>query len=218
MRDNRKRDLKIGAFFLAGVVAVLVVLEFAGSLPFLSDYRQLGIYFDSAPGLERGAFVKMEGVRVGNVTNIGFSEDGSKIKVSARVQKDIPLTENTEATIRLGSLLGTGYINLSLDSSGGEPLPPDAALQGSSPHDFDKIIQSAGKFLSSASDAAARLDSILTKVDEGRGSIGKLVNDEDLYDAAKDTIIKANTSLDTIEDLAPVSFIATVIGVAGTFY
>lgn len=218
MRDSRKRDLKIGAFFLAGAAAVLVVLEFAGSLPFLSDYRQLGIYFDSAPGLEKGAFVKMEGVRVGNVTKIGFSEDGSKIKVSARVQKDIPLTADTEASIRLGSLLGTGYINLSLATPGGEPLPPGVSINGRTPHDFDKLIRNAGEFLSSASDAAARLDSILTKVDEGRGSIGKLVNDEDLYAAAKDTILKANTSLDTIEDLAPVSFIATVIGVAGTFY
>lgn len=218
MTDNRKRDLKIGAFFLAGVAAVLVVLEFAGSIPFFSNYREVGIYFDSAPGLEKGAFVKMEGVRVGNVAGIGFSEDGSKIKVSARVRKDVPLTENTVASIRLGSLLGSGYINLSLDPSGGKPLDPGVSIYGETPHDFDKIIQNAGDFLVSASGAAERLNSILTKVDEGRGSIGKLVNDEDLYAAAKDTIIKANTSLDTIEDLAPVSFLATVIGVAGTFY
>lgn len=218
VKEGRKRDIKIGAFFLIGVAAVLLVIEFAGSIPFLSSHREVSIYFDSAAGLEKGTLVKMEGIRIGNVTDIGFSEDGSKIKVKSRVRKDIPVNTDTVASIRLSSLLGASYINLSLGAPEGTPLPQGASLYGETPQNFDKIIQDMGRFLGFASDAAARLDSILTKVDEGRGSVGKLVNEEDLYIAARDTITKVNTSLDTIEDLAPVSFIATVLGVAGTFY
>ncbi len=210
--------MKVGGFFLAGILALLFALELTGFMPFTSGYRDLSIYFDSVAGLEEGSFVKMEGVRVGNVKSIGFSESGDKIDVRVRLRKNIPLNENTVASIRLGSLLGTSYINLSLGDLSGLPLGPGVSLHGKNPRDFDKIIEDAGEFMSEASQVAARLNSILTKVDEGDGTIGKLVNEEDLYIAAKDTILKANTSLDTIEDLAPVSFIATVLGVAGTFY
>lgn len=217
MKGGRK-SLKTGAFFLTGILAVLVVLEFAGSLPFFSSYKNLNIYFESASGLNEGTLVKMEGVRVGNVKEIKFSEDGERIKVVARIAKNTPVTTDTVASIRLVSFLGSGYINLSLPSGSGEMLVSGDSLDGKKPHNFDGIIDDAGKFLSEASSAAARLDSILEKIDEGEGAIGKLVNEDDLYHAAKDTILKANTSLDTIEDLAPVSFIATVLGVAGTFY
>ncbi|QMU56495.1 MAG: MCE family protein [Candidatus Mycalebacterium zealandia] len=214
----KKRDLQIGGFFLAGILAIMVVLEFAGSSSFLSGYRNLDVYFDSVSGLEEGSLVKMEGVRVGNVRSIGFSSDGGRIKVSVRVRKDIPLNTNTVATVRLSSLLGTSYVNLSLGSPQGRALASGESLDGKTPHDFDKIIQDAGEFLDEAAQAATRLNSILTKVDKGEGSVGKIINEEDLYEAAQEMIFKANTSLDTIEDLAPVSFIAAVLGVAGTFY
>ncbi|WP_462137323.1 MlaD family protein [Candidatus Mycalebacterium sp.] len=217
MRGLKKRDLQIGGFFLAGILAIVVVLEFAGSSSFLSGHKNLDVYFDSVSGLEEGSLVKMEGVRVGNVRSIGFSSDGGRIKVGVRVRKDIPLNTNTVATVRLSSLLGTSYINLSIGAQG-RALASGDFLDGETPHDFDKIIQDAGEFLDEAAQAAARLNSILTKVDKGEGSVGKIINEEDLYVAAQEMILKANTSLDTIEDLAPVSFIATVLGVAGTFY
>ncbi len=218
LKDGVRKELKIGAFFLAGVLAVLVVLEFAGTLPFFSNYKDLNIYFDSVAGLEEGALVKMEGVRVGSVKSIGFSKSGDRIKVKVGLKREVPLKKNTVASIRLGSLLGTSYINLSIGGASSPSLPPGVSINGNSPHDFDKIIQDAGEFIKVASSAAARLNSILTKVDEGNGTVGRLINEDDLYLAVQDTVLKAHASLDTIEDLAPVSFIATVLGVAGTFY
>lgn len=218
MSKGKGKELKIGAFFLVGVFAVLAVLEFVGSPSFASGSREVSIYFDSVAGLEEGALVKMEGVRVGNVRSIGFSEDGRGIKVRVAVRKDAPLTEDSVASVKLSSLLGSSYVNLSIGDPDSPPLPHGASINGDAPHDFDKIIQDAGELMESASMAVARLNSILKKVDEGEGAVGKLVNEDDLYVAAKDAILKAHTSLDTIEDLAPVSFIATVLGVAGTFY
>ncbi len=218
MKEARKRELKIGAFFLAGVFAVLIVLEFAGSVPFISNQRSLNIYFDSVSGLEEGAFVKMEGVRVGNIKNIDFAEDGKRIKVTVAVRTDVALRKDTVASVRLSSLLGTSYINLSIGSPDSPLLPPGYAIEGESSYDVDKIIQDAGMLMSEASQAAVRLNSILTKIDDGKGSVGKIVNEDDLYFAAKDVVAKADKSLDTIEDLAPVSFIVSVFGIAATFY
>lgn len=218
LKELKKRDLRIGGFFLAGVLAILIVLEFAGSSSFLSGYRNLDIYFDSVSGLEDGSLVKMEGVRVGNVRSIGFSSDGGRIKVGVRVRKDAPLNTDTVATVRLSSLLGTSYVNLSIGAPGAPALAHGASMEGKAPHDLDKIIQDTGDFLEEAARAAARLNSILAKVDKGEGSVGRIINEEDLYVAAQDMILKANASLDSIEDLAPVSFIATILGVAGTFY
>lgn len=217
MNKSRKKELKLGVFLLVGVLAVLAVLEFGNTLPFISNNRHISIYFDSAAGLEEGTLVKMEGVRIGNVESIGFSEGGDKIKVKIGIRKDAPVREGTVASIRLSSLLGTNYINLSIADPSSNPLPDPVSLNGKSPYDFDKIIQDAEVLMSEASQAAARLNSILAKVDKGEGTVGKLVNEDNLYLSAKDALLKANTSLDTIEDLAPVSFIASALGVAAAF-
>ena len=51
------------------------------------------------------------------------------------------------------------------------------------------------------------LNSILMKVNQGNGTIGKLVNDQDFYKNAKLSMQKLDKAADGLEDTGPLSVI-----------
>ena len=53
------------------------------------------------------------------------------------------------------------------------------------------------------------LSQILQKVNQGQGTIGKLVNDQEFYKNAKLTLQKVDKAADSLEDQGPL----TVIGI-----
>lgn len=68
-----------------------------------------------------------------------------------------------------------------------------------------------------ATEAATELNEILKKVNSGEGTLGKLVNDDSLYYDAKDTVIKVEKGVDTLEDLAPLGTLGAIFGVLTVF-
>ena len=58
---------------------------------------------------------------------------------------------------------------------------------------------------------------MLKKINDGQGTIGKLVNDDSLYIDAKDTLKKVDRSIDMVEDLAPLGIISTAFGIVTLF-
>jgi phospholipid/cholesterol/gamma-HCH transport system substrate-binding protein len=58
----------------------------------------------------------------------------------------------------------------------------------------------------------ARVNSIATKIDEGQGTLGKLVNEDDIYRDAKTTLHKVEKSVDGISDTGPLSALGVVLG------
>ncbi len=68
-----------------------------------------------------------------------------------------------------------------------------------------------------ATSAATNLNSILEKINSGQGTLGQLVNDDSLYKDAKDTLLKVDKSIDTLDDLAPLGVLGTALGVVTLF-
>jgi len=63
------------------------------------------------------------------------------------------------------------------------------------------------------SEASTELNDILKKVNSGQGTLGKLVNDDSLYHDARNTTLKIEKGVDTLEDLAPLGTIGSMLGV-----
>ncbi|CPT92201.1 mce-family protein mce3c [Mycobacteroides abscessus] len=107
---SERNPVSIG---LAGVgVTVLVAaaaLNFE-KLPGLNSVDTYSAYFADAGGLNTGASVRVSGFAVGKVSDIGL--DGKKVLVHFTVDDDIHLGEQTEAAIKVKSLLGTKVIDV----------------------------------------------------------------------------------------------------------
>jgi len=61
-------------------------------------------------------------------------------------------------------------------------------------------------------DIVANLDDITTKINTGEGSLGKLVNDEKLYDEAEKTLRKVQKAAEGIEEQTPITILSAIAG------
>jgi phospholipid/cholesterol/gamma-HCH transport system substrate-binding protein len=128
VRSFRERNpVPIGAAGL-GVLVLLVVGSFQlNSLPLIGD-RSYAAAFRDAGGLAPGNEVRVAGVKVGTVTDVGLATHDRTpyVKVDFRISGDVALGEATEAHIRIKTVLGQKY--LALEPSGPGKLGTGAEI------------------------------------------------------------------------------------------
>ena len=199
-----RTEFKVGLFFIVGLLILLAVFEFIGEIPFLRKEYSLRAYFKSIDELKEGNPVKFSGVEVGKVSKIEIVE--GKIEVTFNVRKGTPVKKDSVASIRLTSLLGTSYINLTFGSPESPLATPGSVLASEEPADINEIlakVQSSVTSIEAAfgalGDNKERISSILNGLDSvlgsaarGEGTIGKLLKDDSLYYEAKETFASIN--------------------------
>jgi phospholipid/cholesterol/gamma-HCH transport system substrate-binding protein len=123
MKTFRERNpVWIGAVSLT-LLAVLVVGTFQLSkVPLLGDTAYSAAFRD-ASGLAPGNEVRVAGVKVGTVTDVGLATKAAVpyVRISFRVSGDVALGEATEAHIRIKTVLGQKY--LAIEPAGPGRLP-----------------------------------------------------------------------------------------------
>ena len=116
------------AFVLSCIgLMVFVWTQFAGSLPFAPAGYQIQAVFPETGQLVPGADVRVSGVNVGRVTNV--QPQGLNSRVTMDLQNQYaPIPRDTRAIVRLKTLLGEGYIQLSTGNRAAGSLPDGGTL------------------------------------------------------------------------------------------
>ena len=116
------RDVKVGAFVLAGLAAMAIVIFLIGDERGLFNRKQeFRIVFDDVEGLKRGSPVQMGGIDVGSVSGIRYSEDPNDprlyvvILVSADEARRIRV--DSAASISPKGLLGDKMLTITVGSA-----------------------------------------------------------------------------------------------------
>lgn len=207
-------NAKAGLFFLLGFLLLLFVFEFVGDFPFFDNKNEYTTYFKNISELQEGNPVKFSGVEVGKVTSIKI--DKNQIAVSMKVNKDVPVKKDSVATIRLTSLLGTSYVNLTFGSPESVAAGSGAILQSDEPADINEILVSVQETISSISSTfetfdifgenkedvsslIKNLNTVVKNLSEGKGTLGKLINDDTLYNDASSTFANVRDITGTIK-------------------
>src|SRR5204862_1040541 len=102
--------IKLGFFFaFTGISTLILALTLSnGSFADRSTYKAV---FGDVTGMAKGDDVRIAGVAVGSVKKVQiFKRD--KAIVTFGVDSDVPLTDNTHATIKFRNLVGQRYIAL----------------------------------------------------------------------------------------------------------
>jgi phospholipid/cholesterol/gamma-HCH transport system substrate-binding protein len=200
-------QVKVGIFFVVGLLILLAVFDFVGDIPFFRNEFKLRTYFDSIGELRQGNPVKLEGYDVGKVSNISVQD--RKIEVEFAVNKDIGIRKDSVASINLTSLLGTSYINLTFGSPDSPLAVAGDVLPSQNPADINQILAKVDSAVGSIDGALSGLDVfgankeqlsnivnnidiVLEDVKEGKGTIGKLFKDDSLYNEAQSTFANVN--------------------------
>jgi len=182
----------LGAF-IAVTLAVLVAGVFIiGSKQYLfqSTYT-LRAEFDNVAGLAEGADVQVGGVHSGTVTAILLpKKPGEKVSVVmelARSTHEI-IKQDSVASIETQGLLGSQYMAVSFGSAGQGDVKNGEVIQSEPPLEMSDLLKKTSGILDSSqqairnvTEATAHLNDISAKIDSGQGSVGALVNDNQLY-------------------------------------
>src|SRR5213080_4014828 len=174
-RSLKWSELKIGMMAVFAIfIAASLILALSGQGGFWWQRYRVKARFSNAGGVNQGSIVRVSGVKVGSVTNLDFA--GPQIEMTLQLRKDMqPLVRTTSrATIGSMSLLGEGAVDIGASTTG-DPIPewgyvPTAPL---APALSDVTAQ--------ASTGIADLNAVLHDLRQGRGTVGKLMTDQQLY-------------------------------------
>jgi len=115
MRQNRAIDVSTGLFVLLGVAAIVFLVTQISNREFTSQDRGYRVVaqFDNVGGLKVGAPVKMAGVTIGRVEDIGYDMKLFKAIVSMGIDRRYDqIPSDSDASIFTAGLLGGQYIGI----------------------------------------------------------------------------------------------------------
>jgi phospholipid/cholesterol/gamma-HCH transport system substrate-binding protein len=179
-------QLRVGIMAIAGLIIVgMLVFLLTGTKKIFADNAALYTFMDDAVGLAAGSPVRLNGILVGEVKRVGLSGENAPqriIKISMEVEeamlRQIPV--DSIAAISAENVLGTKFINIKKGQSA-TTVQAGAEIRSLDTREFDEVVQQSYTLLSSLQGILKRVDAIVGLVESGKGSIGRLLVDEELY-------------------------------------
>ena len=188
-------EQKVGFFFLATLILLAVMVELVEEWrPFEDQYAYVAL-FTSSVGLKVGDPVRIAGVDVGKVRKIGLED--THVRVDFYVNRVDSVREDSLAQVRQTNLLGGVFLGLDFGSPESSLLPPGSTVRTAEStgvdelitnldRNQDRVLRPLGDLVEESREPLAetinRLERIVTKIDEGEGTLGSLINNPAMYD------------------------------------
>lgn len=200
--EKKYGAFRLGLFVIIGAAMVIIAIFVIGDKEAMfSKTFEVKAYFSNIEGLRSGAVVRLNGISVGSVKDIKISGDSvSKVEVRLKLSSDIKkyLRKDATASIENEGLVGNKVLVLNIGTSSAPQLEDGDVIIGLDPLGFAAIISETQGTLYYIKDMTKNLAEIVAKVNEGEGSIGRLINRTDLYDNTNRLVVTADKSLQTI--------------------
>ena len=179
-------QLRVGLMAIAALV-ILGVLIFllTGTGKLFAKRSVVYTYLTDSAALAPSSPVRINGIVSGTVESVELSGETAprriirvKMEIETDKLKQIPV--DSVAAISAENVLGAKFINIRKGQSR-VTIQPGAEIQALDTTDFDEVIQQGSTLLASLQLILKRVDAIVSLVEVGKGSIGKLLVDEELY-------------------------------------
>ncbi|MFD2144210.1 MlaD family protein [Mucilaginibacter antarcticus] len=201
MKITSSQKVRIGLFTFIGLLVLIAAVFFIGNQKslFRATSKLTGT-FNNVNGLQVGNNVRFAGINVGVVDDINIVND-TTVNVIISVKNDVMQFIKKDARMNIGSdgLMGDKLIVLMPGGPNTTATVADGDKIGSvNPIDMDKII---GKFTKMADNAGTLIDNlsqIVAKVNSGKGSIGRLLNNDKMAREMEGTIAQAKTTMKNV--------------------
>ena len=189
----RWAQLRVGlvVIFASITLAVLIFLM-TGPTGIFTPKIILLAYFDNAGGLREGAPVRLSGVDIGNVVALRVVASRTldpvevKLKVANRYQGAIK--KDSTAMLATAGVLGETFVDIDSRQAKAGPAQNGDVLKTLNEPDLQDVIRTSQGTLQNVDILLKRLDRIMSFVESGQGSIGRLIYDEDLYKRLNSTL------------------------------
>jgi len=184
-----RKETLVGTVFMIAVLLTLFATVAVSGLDIFADKVTWYVYLEDLSGLEVGDDVRVLGYRMGVVRRIRFDEREQVFRISLRMNTEAPIYQGYHIVVRESSALGGRYL----------AVDPGTSAKGQA--DTARLVAdvSAANVMAGMTDVLEELRQATTAVTEARGTLGRVVMEDDLYVDLKDATASLKTLSRRIE-------------------
>lgn len=220
-------ETRLGMFVALIVLAAFFIMFIIGGFEKFQRGVRVEALFKSAQELKLGDRVKMAGVEIGKVEAISLAEN--RVKVVMRLKEGAPVKTDSIARIQFAGLMGQNFVSVEFGSEKAPIAADGAQLTTVEQPDLSAIMQKLDNVASGVENLTKsftgdKIDSLFgpligfvqdnrepltatianlrttsTRIVEGEGTVGKLINDPALYNTALVTVSNLQATSDEIK-------------------
>jgi phospholipid/cholesterol/gamma-HCH transport system substrate-binding protein len=180
-RDPRA-PLRVGALLLAAAAVAGVAIFLLGERQNLfRAHNRYSVRFNDVSGLQPGAMVQLNGVRVGEVERIVLPEDMGQtqlvvgLEIDSRYEQRIRM--DSQARIKTLGLLGDKYVEITSGSPAATMIPEDGEIPAAAATNVEQFVASGEDLMANVLRISSQLTTILGRMERGEGLLGELTVD-----------------------------------------
>jgi phospholipid/cholesterol/gamma-HCH transport system substrate-binding protein len=193
---SQSYKIKLGLFILGGLLLFAVVLFVIGKKNNLfTPVFTLSAAFNNVSGLQVGNNIRFSGITIGTVDDITIVND-SIVKVTMVLKTSVKkfIKTDSKAVIASDGIIGDKLVIIS-QGSGESPIVKEGQLlESEEPIETADIIASLQVSAANAEVITDQLAEVMIKVNNGNGTLGRLIQDPTIANNLSQTMQNMKTS------------------------
>lgn len=201
---SNTRSVIVGIFILIGIaIFAITVLTLGDQRKTFTESIEVTSFYSNVNGLQKGNNVWFTGVKVGTVKSVDIVESG-KVEVKMNIDQASKNFIHKDAHARLSTdgLIGNKIVEIyggTLQSptiQTGDIIPTDTLLS------TDAMMNTLSKNNDNILEITNHLKTITANIAEGKGTLGKLLNDETLIPQINSITMSLKRSTTQVEKIS----------------
>lgn len=196
-QEVRWSQLKIGLIVLVAaiiLVALLFLMTSSAGIGIFSHKLTITTYFENSAGLKPGAPVNLQGVTIGNVKTVTVVSSPERKLTPVQVVMKLnekyadELKKDSKASLTTIGVLGDTVVDINSQFAVGPPLRDGDELKTLETPSLTDVVKASQGTIESLNVILAKLNTMVDNMQSGKGSLGQIVSNPDLYNKLNATI------------------------------
>jgi phospholipid/cholesterol/gamma-HCH transport system substrate-binding protein len=196
-QEVRWSQLKVGVIVLVSAIiltTLLFLMTSSSGLGILTHKLTITTYFENSAGLKEGAAVNLQGVTIGTVKSVtvvtALDRKLTPVKVIMKLNDKFgsSLKKDSKAALTTVGVLGDTVVDVNSQFAVGPLLQDGDELKTLETPSLTDVVKASQGTIESLNVILAKMNVVVDNLQAGKGSIGQLINNPDLYNKANATV------------------------------
>lgn len=179
-------ELRVGVFVLVGLIIIAVAIFYVTGPSSWGAKYTLKTYLPEVADLQKGAPVTLDGVPVGNVSDMKINSSTSNKQDSIEIEMSIGkeyqnlIRTSSNASLLTSGLLGNRYVTITRGYSG-NVIPDGGIVPGIAGNDLTQMVANGVQLESKMDALMTQVNDVFGAIHSGKGTLGAFIYDRSLY-------------------------------------
>ena len=199
---SEKFKIRLGLFITVGLALFVLAIFIIGKQKNLfNPVFKISAKFYNVSGLGTGNNIRFSGINVGTVDNIIIIND-TTVRVEMLIKKEVQKFIKADSRVAIGSegLIGDKLLVITQGSTDSPIVKDGQQLVSSEPVETDAIIASLQVTAGNAEIISQQLAEIMLKINSGKGTLGRLIQDSTIAENLNQTMFNLKKSTKGLDE------------------